>query len=548
MAAKIPQTKPNGGASSPSVPVNTGKVPSVSAAPSARPQAQTQAPGLSLQDYDRQINDARRQLDSAQNSLAQAHGTNNQEEIGRWQGEINRLQGTIGDLTSQQTAALKAATAKTAKANTAKPATPAPAGNSKAGVAAPAVPVNPNAAAAASNTAANTAKTVATANTKKTSSTSNTKTQQKTQQTATPQTQVQTQAQPQATLPIPSIDDINSQYQQRMTDSSGMINDLFANQLAAQQAQLKSAYDQNLADLEAARGQIGRNYQNSANDLAIQYERNRRNLNEQAMVNGLNTGTGSQQQLALNQQYLTAFGGLRGQEAQAYTNADMELAKLKTNYQNQIAQAIADNDFKKAAALVDNYNTQQNWLTDQLNQIRGYSIQNFFNEQGHGWDVEGREDTQAFNAGESQKSREFETSERLGRQDFSKAEREAGQEYETGVRKEGYAQKEKEQAHDDQWNLMEYLGQFGDFSLLGKLAGKDAQKQAELIYALQNPAQAYAAGKLSKKDYFLLTGQMPPEYNPGGDTGNSRQWGFPGLYNDDGTPKVPDVERTVGLV
>lgn len=618
MAAKIPQTNPNGGASGPSMPVNTGSLPSVSATPTAKPQAQTQAPGLSPQDYDRQIKDARMQLDKAQNSLAKAHGTNNQEEIGRWQGEIGRLQGTIGDLTSQQTAALKANTANTAKAKTAKATTPAPAGNSKAGVAAPIVPANPNAAAAASNTSANTAKTVAQTqanvvkeyeqrisqtrtelrnaernlekakasgnqaevdrwqsevfrlnsnvntlaaerdntlnasqqtsgtDTKKTNSSTKTdaKNTQQTQKTATPQTQVQTQAQPQNTLPIPSADDINSQYQQRMTDSSGMINDLYANQLAAQQAQLKSAYDQNLADLEAARGQIGRNYQNSANDLAIQYERNRRNLNEQAMVNGLNTGTGSQQQLALNQQYLTAFGGLRGQEAQAYTNADMELAKLKTNYQNQIAQAIADNDFKKAAALVDNYNTQQNWLTNQLNQIQGYNVQNYFNEQGHRWSDETLGKTQDFQERMSNLGQQQDLEKMAVSQGYTEKNTKSAQDYEDKVRKEGYAQQDKVRGEENALKLSELLANYGNFSGFG--FDKNTQNYLEKVWALQNdPNFAYAANLISPEQYFLRTGGVAaPQYNTGGTGGpNNNPYGMPGFYNDDGTPIIPNVEQ-----
>ena len=136
-------------------------------------------------------------------------------------------------------------------------------------------------------------------------------------------------------------------------EASTKLNDLYSKQLESTKQGLKTAYDQSLSDQQYAREQIAPEYRRASNDLATQYERNRRNLNMQAMVNGLNTGTGSQQALALNNSYLKNYANLQGQRATALANADRAIADLKTKYQNAVAQAIADSNYKKAAAMYD---------------------------------------------------------------------------------------------------------------------------------------------------------------------------------------------------
>ena len=169
-----------------------------------------------------------------------------------------------------------------------------------------------------------------------------------------------------------SAQGLQSAFQARQDASQGKINSLFDKQLESQKLALQGAYEQNLSDQLAARQQIGSTYRQASNDLAVQYERNRRNLNEQALANGLNTGTGSQQQLALNQQYTTGYGQLMGQKAGALAEADRQITNLKNNYQNQIASAIADNDYKRAAALLDDYNNQNNWMDQQAQIMASY--------------------------------------------------------------------------------------------------------------------------------------------------------------------------------
>lgn len=143
------------------------------------------------------------------------------------------------------------------------------------------------------------------------------------------------------------------------TESENRINAMFDAQKESQLKQLESAYNQSMSAQQAALDKIAPQYQTAANDLAVQYERNRRNFNEQAAMNGINTGAASQAALAQNNEYLRSFGNLRSSEGEAIANANRGMADLTTNYQTNISAAIADNDYKRAAALLDQYQTDR---------------------------------------------------------------------------------------------------------------------------------------------------------------------------------------------
>lgn len=143
-------------------------------------------------------------------------------------------------------------------------------------------------------------------------------------------------------------------------------------QTQAELGGLKAAYDQNLSNQQAAREKIGAAYQQSGNAMQAQYERNRRNLNQQAAANGINTGAGSQQQLALQNVWNRDYGTLQGQQAQAYADADRAIADLQTSYQNAIAQAQAQGDYRKMAALLDDYQQAYNQQLQQAQVLASY--------------------------------------------------------------------------------------------------------------------------------------------------------------------------------
>lgn len=142
---------------------------------------------------------------------------------------------------------------------------------------------------------------------------------------------------------------------QGVYDYSNEIETLYNAQQAAKAQNLANVYQQNVSTLDKELDKIPGEYQTQANDLATQYERNRRNLNFQADLQGLNTGTASQMGLAQNNGYLNSFGKLRASEAEAKRAIELKKADLEMNYKNAVAQSLAEGDYQKATALLAEY-------------------------------------------------------------------------------------------------------------------------------------------------------------------------------------------------
>lgn len=137
------------------------------------------------------------------------------------------------------------------------------------------------------------------------------------------------------------------------------INQMYNAQAAAKQQELKAAYDRQMSSAQAAADKIPQTYQQQANALATQYERNRRNLNMQAAGNGINTGAASQQALALNSAYQRDYGNIGRAQADAQAEAQRGMADLTAQYESNIQSALAQNDYQKAAALLNEYNNAE---------------------------------------------------------------------------------------------------------------------------------------------------------------------------------------------
>lgn len=150
------------------------------------------------------------------------------------------------------------------------------------------------------------------------------------------------------------------------------IKNMFDAQLAGQKSNLEASYTQNLSALEDNRSKIASAYQTQRNAAATDYERQRRNFNEQAMANGLNTGTGAQAGLAQNAAFQRMAGQLAAVQAQDSAANDRSIANLKVKYTNDINSSIADNDYKKAAALLDEYNNSYSQALSRAQTLAQY--------------------------------------------------------------------------------------------------------------------------------------------------------------------------------
>lgn len=143
------------------------------------------------------------------------------------------------------------------------------------------------------------------------------------------------------------------------TARTDAIKQMYDAQSAAKQQELKAAYDRQMSSAQAAADKIPQTYQQQANALATQYERNRRNLNMQAAGNGINTGAASQQALALNSAYQRDYGNIGRAQADAQAEAQRGMANLTAQYESNIQSALAQNDYQKAAALLNEYNNAE---------------------------------------------------------------------------------------------------------------------------------------------------------------------------------------------
>ena len=144
------------------------------------------------------------------------------------------------------------------------------------------------------------------------------------------------------------------QYRKYSTSGQGQaINDLYDAKKQSQLTQLESAYQASRAEAEAARDKLPGQYQQQANDLSAQYERNRRNFNLQAENSGLNTGAGSQAELSMRNAEAANISAIRKAQANAQADLDYQRSQLTLEYQNAIREAIAKNELQKAQALYE---------------------------------------------------------------------------------------------------------------------------------------------------------------------------------------------------
>lgn len=169
---------------------------------------------------------------------------------------------------------------------------------------------------------------------------------------------------PTATAAAPKVD-LKSQYQKRQAESAAKINDLYDKQYQTKALGLKTTFDRNLSDRQAALDAISPQYQTAANDLAINLERQRRNASLNAMNNGMATGTQVQQQNAFGNKWLDTYGRLRKEEAGAIDTANRDIANLRSEYNDALVNARAETDTKRDQAIIEAANKDREWYENQ---------------------------------------------------------------------------------------------------------------------------------------------------------------------------------------
>ena len=118
-------------------------------------------------------------------------------------------------------------------------------------------------------------------------------------------------------------------------------------------AALKTAYDNNTATVDAQAAKIPGIYHASENAVAADNAQQTQNMNEYFAANGLNNGAAGQAQLSQNNVYQKNIGSLEEAKATALNDVETQRTQISTQYQNAIAEAIANNNYEQAKALYD---------------------------------------------------------------------------------------------------------------------------------------------------------------------------------------------------
>lgn len=135
------------------------------------------------------------------------------------------------------------------------------------------------------------------------------------------------------------------------TSQEAYINSIYDADRRAQEAQLRSAYEQNMADLDYQAAQIPKNYNAAADDAAVQAAIARANFNQSAAGSGLNNGAAGQVALSQNNNYLRNVNAIRTAQAEATQKLALQRQQQEAQYKSAINAALAQNDLARAQAL-----------------------------------------------------------------------------------------------------------------------------------------------------------------------------------------------------
>ena len=118
-------------------------------------------------------------------------------------------------------------------------------------------------------------------------------------------------------------------------------------------AEIRSGYENDMAEAQKSAEAIPATYRAAANAAAGDAAREKANFHELAAASGLNSGAGSQAQLAQSNAMLGNLASIRSAEAKAKTDAQTRREQIIRDYQNAVKKAIAENELARARALYE---------------------------------------------------------------------------------------------------------------------------------------------------------------------------------------------------
>lgn len=146
-----------------------------------------------------------------------------------------------------------------------------------------------------------------------------------------------------------------AEYDKLKEYTENAVNDLYEAKRQKQIDDFEAAYRKNLRELERSREKLGGIFSDRQNALAGSYERERRSMNERAAASGINSGAGTQAALMQMNEYQRGSGALERERAAALADSEREIFELGEKYRYDVSAAIAENDYQKAATLIQQY-------------------------------------------------------------------------------------------------------------------------------------------------------------------------------------------------
>lgn len=146
-----------------------------------------------------------------------------------------------------------------------------------------------------------------------------------------------------------------AEYDKLGENTEKAINELYEAKRQKRINDFEAAYQQNLRELERSRDKLGGIYAEKQNELAGSFERSRKSMNERALASGINSGTGTQAALMQMGEYQRGSAALEKERVSALSDAEFRMQELGEQYRYDVSSAIAENDYQKAAALMQHY-------------------------------------------------------------------------------------------------------------------------------------------------------------------------------------------------
>lgn len=287
---------------------------------------------------------------------------------------------------------------------------------------------------------------------------------------------------PKSSVTAPELKDYEAKELPSYQAQEDKVNQTYDAKQQSSLAALETAYNQSMMDANATLEKIPATYRTQRNNAEAEYEKQRKAFAEYAANSGVSSGAGSQAQLAYSNQLQSDLNDIGVAQANATADAQLQISKIKQNYQDSVAQAIKENDYERAAALLSEYQKTAQSVVDvaQAQATEYYrAYQSQLSNQQYLAEWARTADTDAYERAKAQADEYYRAYQ------SQLANRQYSSEWERTADEEAY-NRAKAQA-----DTLAAYGDFSGYAALGYTSDQIAQMQAYWD-ALQTPTYSYS--------------------------------------------------------